>query len=315
MAGIKTIIKANASDFDEAGYLEANPDVAIAIRQGQLESGKYHFDIIGHMENRGMVDRHRLMSVKAAKRKRFEPLIEWDYEPPHLPNGAVNCLPDYLAEIAGVEHTDAISQHEYIEGIEKCILNEPHKLFLDAGAGFRPTYYANVINLEIVPYSTTDVLGVVERIPFMDATFDYVISNAVLEHVRDPFSAAREITRVLKPGGKMFILVPFLQPYHGYPHHYYNMTKSGLANLFKDGVKIDSHTVPFFFHPVWAASWFLNSWANGLTEISRHAFENMTVKELIDFRVEDMDMPFVAELDENKQFELASGTYLIGTKQ
>jgi hypothetical protein len=27
--------------------------------------------------------------------------------------------------------------------------------------------------------------------------------------------------------------VPFLQPLHGYPHHYYNMTGEGLRNLFR----------------------------------------------------------------------------------
>jgi ubiquinone/menaquinone biosynthesis C-methylase UbiE len=81
---------------------------------------------------------------------------------------------------------------------------------------------------------STDVLGVAEELPFVDNAFDAVISVAVLEHVRDPFSAAKEITRVLKPGGKLFGYVPFLQPFHGYPNHYYNMTRVDLANLFRD---------------------------------------------------------------------------------
>ncbi|WP_176074331.1 class I SAM-dependent methyltransferase [Brucella intermedia] len=312
--GIPTTDDALFENFSEAGYLEANPDVAVAVREKRIESGRWHFDAIGHTEGRKLIRQDKIAASKQAKIAKISGFIAWDYAPPLLPTGAINCLPDYLAEMAGVEHTDAISQHDYTPDVKELIENNPGKLFLDAGAGFRPIYYPNVVNLEIVPYSTTDVLGVLEKIPFRDGTFDYVVSNAVLEHVRDPFTSAKEITRVLKRGGKMFIQVPFLQPYHGYPHHYYNMTKSGLANLFKDDISIDSHTVPFYFHPVWVASWFFNSWANGLSAQTRHQLESLTVKELMNFRVQDMRLPFVAELDENKQFELASGTYLIGTK-
>ncbi|HVI33733.1 class I SAM-dependent methyltransferase [Phenylobacterium sp.] len=38
-------------------------------------------------------------------------------------------------------------------------------------------------------------------LPFPDATFDVVLSDWVLEHVEDPASFAREVERVLKPGG------------------------------------------------------------------------------------------------------------------
>ncbi|HEX3450908.1 MAG TPA: methyltransferase domain-containing protein, partial [Isosphaeraceae bacterium] len=71
----------------------------------------------------------------------------------------------------------------------------------------------------------------------VDDAFDAVISVPVLEQVRDPFTAAKEITRVLKPGGKLFCCVRFLQPFHGYPNHYYNMTHVGLASLF-GGLKV-----------------------------------------------------------------------------
>ena len=41
----------------------------------------------------------------------------------------------------------------------------------------------------------------VDRLPFDDVTFDYVISIEVLRHLRDPVPAIREFARVLKPGG------------------------------------------------------------------------------------------------------------------
>lgn len=312
---LETTINANFDNFDEEGYLQANPDVAVAVREGRLSSGRYHFEIIGHTEARKVVRTKAILAARSEKISSLAGLLQWRDNPTRLSNGGYNCLPDELAEMAGVVPTDSISKHDYIDSVKDMIEANEDKIFLDAGAGFRPVYYGNVVNLEIVPYATTDVLAVLERMPFKDNSFDYVISNAVLEHVRDPFSAAREMTRVLKPGGEMFVHVPFLQPYHGYPHHYYNMTKDGLRNLFKDSVEVVSHTVPFYFHPVWVASWFLNSWADGLSEETKDLFERMTVRELMDFKVGDMTKPFVQELSESKQFELASGTFLVARKK
>ena len=47
-----------------------------------------------------------------------------------------------------------------------------------------------------------------DAIPEPDATFDYVISNSVLEHIPDLEPVIREVGRVLKPGGKFFYTVP-----------------------------------------------------------------------------------------------------------
>jgi len=46
------------------------------------------------------------------------------------------------------------------------------------------------------------------RIPFDDASFDFVINNQVMEHVEDLDAVLREIARVLKPGGIVLSLFP-----------------------------------------------------------------------------------------------------------
>jgi len=57
------------------------------------------------------------------------------------------------------------------------------------------------------------VVGRVEAMPFPAASFDAVVSNYALEHIRHPRRAAREICRVLKPGGRFVFRTPNLWHY------------------------------------------------------------------------------------------------------
>lgn len=45
-------LRRSSSDFDEASYLEANPDVAEAVRDGRYQSGSAHWLDVGRIENR-----------------------------------------------------------------------------------------------------------------------------------------------------------------------------------------------------------------------------------------------------------------------
>jgi SAM-dependent methyltransferase len=80
----------------------------------------------------------------------------------------------------------------------------------------------------------------IHAMTFADESFDAVLCLEVLEHVADPHTAAREICRVLRPGGRLFLTAPFVAPYHGkgespghdgYPD-YWRFTHQGLARLF-----------------------------------------------------------------------------------
>jgi SAM-dependent methyltransferase len=134
-----------------------------------------------------------------------------------------------------------------------------------------------VINLEIVDYPSTDVLSLGESLPFKSQSFDGVLPLAVLEHVRDPFQCAKEILRVLKPGGELRADVPFLQPLHGYPHHYYNMTQRGLVQLFSQDSDILECRVPLHGHPIFVVQWLLSQYLKGLPPATRESFANMSI--------------------------------------
>jgi ubiquinone/menaquinone biosynthesis C-methylase UbiE len=173
-------------------------------------------------------------------------------------------------------------------------------LILDCGAGLRPIYYDNVVNSEIVDYETTDVIDVGEHLPFKDASFDAVLSHAVLEHVRDPFKCANEIARVLKTDGTLLCSVPFLQPLHGYPHHYFNMTGQGLRRLFEDHLTIERQAVPDYLTPIWWLTRVLSSWVNGLNVPAQDEFKNMRIGDHLGGPSSYRRASWVRELSEKK---------------
>jgi len=62
------------------------------------------------------------------------------------------------------------------------------------------------------PRSAVWCVGDADRLPFADDSFDVVICSEVLEHLPDVDSALKEITRIVKPGGKFACSVPRYWP-------------------------------------------------------------------------------------------------------
>jgi SAM-dependent methyltransferase len=305
---------ATPENFNESGYLAANPDVAEAVRKGAFRTGRQHFEGHGRKEGRLVRFPRSIAEIQQEKLKRIEPLLRLDL--PHVRRGAkYDFLTNALCAETGIAETSAISAHGYDAYALNLIAACRDGLVLDCGAGKRPVYYPNVVNLEIVDYETTDVLGVGEALPFTDNAFDAVLSLSVLEHVRDPFACAAEIARVLKPGGKLICCVPFLQPLHGYPHHYYNMSGQGLRALFERRLRIDEHIVPRSTLPLFSLTWFVQSWARGLQGQAREQFLSMPVAELLKQPAELIGRRWVSELSDETNFELASATMLFAHKE
>ena len=69
---------------------------------------------------------------------------------------------------------------------------------------------------------------------------DFVTSVSVLEHVRYPHKVMKEIYRILKPGGIIYINVPFVFPFHADPDDYYRFSYKGIEILCEDFERIDS---------------------------------------------------------------------------
>ncbi len=107
---------------------------------------------------------------------------------------------------------------------------------LDWGCGsaeYRPLVRAlghHYVGVDIVG-SDADVRGDAHRLPFRGASFDHVITNAVLEHVTDPLGAVAEVSRVLRPGGVFSGSVAFLEPHHMDSH--FHVSADGVVHLLR----------------------------------------------------------------------------------
>lgn len=128
---------------------------------------------------------------------------------------------------------------------------------LDLGGGDRRHDDPRVLNLEYLPYRRVDLYADGLRLPFADDTFDFILSQAVLEHVPEPQTAVDEIRRVLKPGGLVYADFAFMQPLHAVPFHFFNITPHGAQLLFQafDDVSISwfgglADTMRWFFRLV-----------------------------------------------------------------
>jgi SAM-dependent methyltransferase len=309
--------KATEENFSEEAYLAANPDVAGDVKKGiSLQSGRQHFDIFGKVEGRCI--RLPFSIISEAKKIKLERIKqELRNDMPYIENTGhfFNFLNEESKSKYNIINTEAVSSNSYDKKVEDLIQRFKDGLILDCGAGRRDEYYENIVNFEIVDYDTTDVVGVGEMLPFIDGAFDAVISLSVLEHVKDPFKCAKEISRVLKPGGFLICSVPFLQPYHGYPDHYYNMTYQGLKNIFEGQLKIDKIEIDEKALPIWSLTWILRNWAEGLSGATKDEFLQLKVSDLIDTADKYLNKSYVTELPDEKNRELAYATVIFAHKQ
>jgi SAM-dependent methyltransferase len=99
------------------------------------------------------------------------------------------------------------------------------------------------------------------HLPFADETFRTVLLAAVLEHTREPWRLLAEARRVLKPGGRVVIVVPNDWTMSAgrlvlgkfpirYPDHLTMTTPGRMGQWLRDGFRIaEGFTLPFRFLP------------------------------------------------------------------
>jgi SAM-dependent methyltransferase len=129
-------------------------------------------------------------------------------------------------------------------------------VLLDIGCGRMPykefilsiksvTHYIG-LDLSSTSYKNTPDMewdGV--SIPLEENSVDTVIATQFLEHHPEPTSVLREIYRVLKPSGVLFLTVPFIWPFHDVPTDQYRFTPFALSRLLQDAGYFDISINPY----------------------------------------------------------------------
>jgi SAM-dependent methyltransferase len=308
-------------DFDPEGYLYINPDIAAHPHEtSDAEWATSHFEHHGRDEGRIQLRGKLLPDLMAARREKMEQLFRRSTRARQkLEPFAFECCSS-LVEIATVPDDrlpvpfERISAHSYDPSTDEWIDGDPDQLFLEIGSGLTRDYRHNVVYTDIAALPTVDVMCFGDVLPFDDETFDGIVCLAVLEHVPNPFAVAAEMARVVRPGGRMVIDWPFLQPVHGYPHHYLNATEEGAREVFSQlgGLDIESFT-PQHMHPAFALHWFLQEWEARLTGERRQAFRDLTLADILSSTPSDMRTQEWAAID--NETVISAGTRLVVTKR
>jgi SAM-dependent methyltransferase len=101
----------------------------------------------------------------------------------------------------------------------------------------------NYITLDV--FGDVDYVGSIENCDFFeDNKFDVVILLSVLEHVENIFGASKEISRITKSGGKVFLETPFLWRIHGPVPDYWRLSEYAYKYLFSENFNIEIDTYP-----------------------------------------------------------------------
>lgn len=105
------------------------------------------------------------------------------------------------------------------------------KAIINLGSG-TSWFDRDIINVDIAAFPRVSVVADAMDLPFRDGSIDMIISESMLEHVAYPERAIGEIIRVIKPGGYVYIEMPFMFPFHNSPADYTRFTLPGLAARF-----------------------------------------------------------------------------------
>lgn len=151
------------------------------------------------------------------------------------PDGFTLRLKNFLKKYPGLFLVLYYTLGIYVgKSAKKAIAHTPKgSVIINLGAGVKKVR-EDVIDVDIAPYTNVDVVADVTNLPFKDNYADAVIAESLLEHVRDPITAVKEMHRILKPDGLIYISTPFIIGFHSSPGDYQRWTVSGMRELLKD---------------------------------------------------------------------------------
>jgi SAM-dependent methyltransferase len=135
-------------------------------------------------------------------------------------------------------HMHKIIGHAY----EKIITRHASGLLADIGCGVVPYYmmYKDLVTDNIcIDWAAEGEISFLDftadlnkdTIALETGSVDTVLCTDVLEHISSPNHLFSEMTRILKPGGKLILTVPFIYWIHSAPHDHHRYTRYKLQDF------------------------------------------------------------------------------------
>lgn len=114
---------------------------------------------------------------------------------------------------------------------------------VDVGCGIKPykrfVKFREYIGIDETESLNPDIVCKVESIPIADNSVDSAICTEVLEHLKEPDKCLKDIFRILKSGGYLYLTVPQTWGLHYEPNDYWRFTNYGVKYLCENaGFKI-----------------------------------------------------------------------------
>lgn len=224
-------------NFDEVAYLASNPDVARAVIDGSMKSGKKHFERFGRNEMRKIracylqsnyPHENREYTYDNCESHPEQPLSDNHFLAPDVPMSQMISHQKWLAYLFAIGNKEGM---RILEIGSREVTSESH-----ARKGFSNAEY---VGFDFYPGKNVDVVGDAHKLSSYfeeEPKFDIIYSSACFEHFALPWIVAAEIAKLLKVGGIVFIETHFSFSSHERPWHFFQFSDMALKVLFSQAL-------------------------------------------------------------------------------
>jgi SAM-dependent methyltransferase len=139
---------------------------------------------------------------------------------------------DYLSQHRQIWQSKAVLRHIYQDQIYAPIIQNlamgKQTLEIGSGPGFMAEIEPSVIRSDILASPWIDAVIDAHHLPIADNSLDNVIGVDVLHHFNYPIHVLREVSRVLRVGGRFILVEPWITPFSRFIYTYLHQEECNL---------------------------------------------------------------------------------------
>ncbi|MFI5094297.1 MAG: class I SAM-dependent methyltransferase [Candidatus Acidiferrum sp.] len=101
-------------------------------------------------------------------------------------------------------------------------LGEGEVLELGSGAGYCAQFIPGLITSEVFPCAGVRIVADAQRMPFADQSMRAIVMTNVMHHMPDVSRLFTQASKVLRPGGKILMIEPWITPWSSFIYKYFH---------------------------------------------------------------------------------------------